>query len=114
MKQQEHYEILDYYKKLIQIRKSSPCLSNNDKNLTEVFFDENKRWLIVSRKDLLGAQMIFAGNFSSEKQIIPLPESTQRKELILSSNAAESPLERDEEGGVFVLPWSARLYRVNP
>ncbi|MBN9378790.1 MAG: malto-oligosyltrehalose trehalohydrolase [Chlamydiales bacterium 38-26] len=112
LKQQEHQEILNYYKKLIQIRKSSSCLSNNDKNLTQVFFDENKRWLIVSRKDLLGAQMIFAGNFSNEMQIIPLSDSTQRKELILSSNAEENSQEHEDEAGVFLLPWSGKLYRV--
>lgn len=111
LKQQEHQDFLQYYKKLIQIRKSYPCLSNNDKDLTQVFFDEKKRWLTIIREDLHGTQMIFLGNFSNENQIIPFPEPSYPSKLILSS-AEESSFESENETNLFFSPWSAKLYLV--
>jgi maltooligosyltrehalose trehalohydrolase len=44
-----HAEILDWYKKLIALRKSSPALLDGDMHATHVEFDEDAKWLVLKR-----------------------------------------------------------------
>lgn len=44
-----HADILDWYKKLIALRKSSPALLDGDMHATHVEFDEDAKWLVLKR-----------------------------------------------------------------
>lgn len=47
--QGQHEEMLDWYRKLIHLRRNSPSLSNGDLRRVTVEFDEKKRWLTMER-----------------------------------------------------------------
>jgi maltooligosyltrehalose trehalohydrolase len=44
-----HAEILDWVRKLIRLRRSSPSLNDGDSGHVKVDFDEDKRWLTMER-----------------------------------------------------------------
>lgn len=45
----EHAEMLDWFTKLIHLRRSSTSLNDGDRGHTKVTFDEQKRWLVMDR-----------------------------------------------------------------
>jgi maltooligosyltrehalose trehalohydrolase len=44
-----HEEMLEWYRGLIELRRSSPSLNNGDPGQTKVQFEEEKRWLVMER-----------------------------------------------------------------
>jgi maltooligosyltrehalose trehalohydrolase len=69
-----HAEVLNFYRDLIALRKKHSCLSNCDKGLTEVEFDEPRRWLTIRRgDDESGSAAILLCNLAAEAQSIPFP-----------------------------------------
>ena len=46
-----HAEILRLYRDLISLRKQHPSLANCRKDLTEIQFDEQAKWLVMKRTD---------------------------------------------------------------
>jgi len=44
-----HQEMLEWYRRLIRLRRSSPSLNDGDLHNIKVSFDEEKRWLIIER-----------------------------------------------------------------
>jgi maltooligosyltrehalose trehalohydrolase len=47
--QGQHEKMLDWYRKLIHLRRNSPSLNNGDLRSVTVEFDEKKRWLTMER-----------------------------------------------------------------
>ena len=45
----EHAAMLDWFTRLIHLRRSSPSLNDGDSGHVKVTFDEGKRWLVMSR-----------------------------------------------------------------
>jgi maltooligosyltrehalose trehalohydrolase len=67
-----HKELLRFYTDLIRLRKQYECLSNCDKKLTEVTFDEDGRWIIVERRDECGSAARLVCNMASRPQSVSL------------------------------------------
>lgn len=65
---QPHSEILDWHKKLIQLRAAEPVLSDGDLKNIQTRFDEDNRWLVVERSGVC-----IVCNFAEKPQRIPLP-----------------------------------------
>ncbi|HEU6447853.1 MAG TPA: malto-oligosyltrehalose trehalohydrolase [Verrucomicrobiae bacterium] len=61
-------EILDWHKKLIQLRHAEPDL--NDGQFAQTKFDEAKRWLLIQR-----GKILVACNFANVAQKISLPQN---------------------------------------
>ncbi len=64
-----HQEILHFYKDMIKLRKNTPCLSNCRKDLSSVYIDENKKWLIITR-EVHNEKAILICNMSNHSQSI--------------------------------------------
>ena len=65
-----HTEVLRCYRDLFALRKAHSCLSNCDKALTDVSFDEARRWLTIRRGDRDGSAALLLCNLSDEAQTI--------------------------------------------
>ena len=55
-----HAEMLRLYRDLISLRKQHPSLANCRKDLTEVQFDEQAKWLVMKRSDPSGSGALLA------------------------------------------------------
>jgi len=53
IQQPEHAEILDWYRALIQLRRSTPSLNDGTPGNTCVTFDEQKKWMRIQRGNIL-------------------------------------------------------------
>jgi maltooligosyltrehalose trehalohydrolase len=78
--QSPHAEILDWHKKLIQLRRSEPDLSDGDLKKIHTTFDEESGWLVAER----GSVSIVC-NFSDRSHHIPVCAGEQR--TLISSEA---------------------------
>ncbi len=74
-----HAEILDWYKRLVEIRLSNGDLTNGRFDRVEIHFDEEQRWLTMKR----GAMRVLC-NVSSQARRLP---SLEPLEVLLASNA---------------------------
>jgi len=80
-KQEPHFSLFNWYKKLIHLRKEIHELNDGQFEHVTVSFDEKAKWFMVKR----GA-LVVAANFAQHLQRISCPEF-QLKEILLSSNA---------------------------
>ena len=78
-----HAEILRLYRDLISLRKQHLSLANCRKDLTEIQFDEQAKWLLMKRSDPSGSGALLAFNFSSEAQSIPVMAAAHSWRLVL-------------------------------
>ncbi len=62
-----HAEVLDFYRRLLQLRRGRPELSDPRLDLVEVGYDEGARWLVVYR-----GLLRVAVNLGPDRQEIPL------------------------------------------
>jgi maltooligosyltrehalose trehalohydrolase len=46
----DHAEMLDWYRRLIHLRRSTPALNDGDLHHVKVTFDEEQRWLVMERR----------------------------------------------------------------
>lgn len=76
----EHRDLLEWYKSLIFLRKKFPELNNGDLSHIYVKFDEAQKWLIIEREKIL-----LIANFSNAKQEIPL-NLTHKEKILINSN----------------------------
>ncbi len=74
----EHKEILDWYKKLIALRRSSSSLLNGHLDEVTVRFDEDAKWLLMRRGE-------FELGFNLGKEAVTLPLSVEGG-IVLSSD----------------------------
>jgi maltooligosyltrehalose trehalohydrolase len=63
----KHADVLDFYRRLLALRRSRPELSDPRLDLIEVAYDEGARWLVMHR----GALRV-AVNLATERQEVPL------------------------------------------
>ncbi len=79
-----HRSLLDWYRRLIALRKKSIDLKDGRMNRITVTHDENNQWLVISRGTLL-----LACNLNDKKQMIPIPAKKQATSVLLSTNNVE-------------------------
>lgn len=108
LEEPQHNQMVEFYRHVIHLRKTVPCLCNCRKDLTAVRFSEEDRWLILERSDPGGSKMVLAANFSDQARLIPTPFASGswqngfvQEELLFQADA-EHPLQ--------VSPWSALLF----
>jgi maltooligosyltrehalose trehalohydrolase len=78
-----HAEILRLYRDLISLRKQHPSLRNCRKDLTEIRFDENARWLVMKRSAPAGGSALLLFNLSAERQSVPVATDPRPRRLLL-------------------------------
>ncbi len=78
-----HRELLAFNRALIELRKSHPCLANCRKDLTEVSFGEDPRWMIVLRGDPSGLRALLLCNLSEKPLTLTVSEQIGRLALAL-------------------------------
>lgn len=121
-----HVEVLRFYRALIAARKEHRCLSNCNKELTEVAFDEACRWLTLVRGAENGSAALLVCNLSDERQMIPLPiKADVRWQLLVWSGAPEfggqpsqaqlppQSVDENAQAGLELSGWQAALYRTS-
>jgi maltooligosyltrehalose trehalohydrolase len=69
--QPEHAQILEWYRALIRLRRTTPCLNNGDPGNARVTFDEKEGWLRVER----GTISLLA-NLGAAKKTFPVRQSS--------------------------------------
>jgi maltooligosyltrehalose trehalohydrolase len=74
-----HADLLQWYRELIQLRRQLPELTDGRLDKVIVKFDEDARWLIMSR-----GTTVVAVNFAQEPQSLPLIPPESRRLLLCS------------------------------
>lgn len=69
-----HRKMFEYYRSLIILRGSHPCLRNGRSDLLDVEYSENERWMIVKRKNPDGGSLWLVCNFSHADAFIDAPD----------------------------------------
>jgi maltooligosyltrehalose trehalohydrolase len=77
--QQPHAELLAWYRRLIQLRREIPVLSDGRMGRVRVSFDETAKWLVITR-----APVVIACNLSPAEQSVPLGLGDDRRLLLAS------------------------------
>jgi maltooligosyltrehalose trehalohydrolase len=75
----DHAEVLALYRSLLALRAGEPDLHDTDLRRVEVAFDEEKRWVVVSR-----GRFRVAANLAADAQPLPVPHG----EIELATGAA--------------------------
>ena len=81
-----HAEILSFYRQVIALRKTWPCLSNCRKDLTRVELDEGKELLRMERGDPEGTRALLVCNFSFQASSIDAPRANWQVALQTNSS----------------------------
>jgi maltooligosyltrehalose trehalohydrolase len=76
-----HRRMLDWYRRLIALRRARPSLADGDPAGVRVHFDEDARWLVMERGELT-----VACNFGEGRQRVPLREGRGQEVLAACSN----------------------------
>ena len=87
--QSAHREMLELYRGLIELRRAEPDLADPQLDLVEVSFDEDARWMVIRRGELL-----VAINLADQVQLVRLAST----ELLLSTGAADLVVDGVELG----------------
>jgi maltooligosyltrehalose trehalohydrolase len=80
----KHAAILSFYRRLIELRKTWPCLSNCRKDLTRVEIDEAKQLLRMERGDPGGTRALLICNFGSQ----PMPLDGENWQIAIKTTKA--------------------------
>jgi maltooligosyltrehalose trehalohydrolase len=86
-RQSPYAEILRFYRDVIALRKEHPCLANCRKDLVTVAFQENKKWLALTRRDPASSPAVILANFMGHRQVISLDVEEGNWDLALWSGA---------------------------
>jgi maltooligosyltrehalose trehalohydrolase len=115
-----HRELLALNRALILLRKQNRFLSNCRKDLTEVDFSEDERWMVMRRGDSLGGSALLFCNLSPETRTVAMPREASGFELVLFTGeqrfggtaAAPSPpaILDSALAGIEIARFSAALY----
>lgn len=87
-------EILSFYRRMLELRKSWPCLSNCRKDLTRVEIDEEKQVLRMERGDPSGTRALLVCNFGEGSR----PAVGDGWQLTLHTTRAQLFLATDRHG----------------
>ena len=69
--QPEHAQILEWYRALIRLRRTTPCLNHGGRGNVRVNFDEAEQWLRVER----GTTTVLS-NLGAAERTFPVPQSS--------------------------------------
>ncbi|MGA8090627.1 MAG: malto-oligosyltrehalose trehalohydrolase [Terracidiphilus sp.] len=97
-----HAETLDWYRKLIQLRRATPSLNNGEPGSLEVTYNEEQRWLSVIR-----AEIVIAINLAAKAVFLQVE---QEANLILWSQ----PNVVVENGAIALPPESIAVIKTSP
>ena len=89
--QGQHAEMLDWFTKLIHIRRASPSLNDGDTAHTEIYFEPDEKWLVMER-----GQVKVLTNLGSKPAEFDVPDGY--------SVIAQSRPEITSDGGKATLP----------
>ncbi len=78
-----HAQILSLYRDLMALRKQHASLANCRKDLTDVQFDEQAKYLTMRRSDPGGGAALLVLNFSAQAQEIPVPADSKTWRRVL-------------------------------
>lgn len=81
----EHSSGLEWYQKLIALRHSEPSIRDGSLEKTTVSFDEQARWLVMQRGNLL-----IACNFGSIPQSVPCAFGANHRKVLMSEPGASA------------------------
>lgn len=73
-----HAEMLDWHKRLIQLRRNEASLADGNLKAVQVRFDENRRWLVVER-----GPISVACNLAANHQVVPV--NTAMRQILIAS-----------------------------
>jgi len=76
-----HSAVLRLYRDLIAARKRLPALANCRKDLTQVTFSEEAKWVAIYRGDVSASRAVLVCNFDRKHQEIPIEGSNWVLEL---------------------------------
>jgi maltooligosyltrehalose trehalohydrolase len=79
----EHGEMLQWYRKLIRLRRRLPQLTDGRLDLVSTSFSEDDQWLVVKR-----SQVTIAVNFAASRRKIPISKP-QPQTVLLSTHDSE-------------------------
>jgi len=97
-----HAEMLEWYRKLIQLRRSTPSLNNGETGNTIVSYSEEQRWLRVTR-----GQVGIVTNLSANTVLLPVQREAK---LILASR----PRILLQDGDIALPPESIAVLGTDP
>jgi len=75
-----HSEMLEWYRRLIALRRTTPCLNDGEPRHTKVLFDESAKWLSMMRGDIT----VHCNLGGSERRF----QVASGSEIVLSSHPA--------------------------
>jgi maltooligosyltrehalose trehalohydrolase len=76
-----HAGLLAWYRRLIELRREFPALSDGRLDRVEVSFDEQKKWLVMRR-----GPVAVACNLNQRTQPVPVPAKPGSRLLLASQN----------------------------
>ena len=100
---EQHASMLDFYRRLIAIRKTTPKLTDPDLSNVQVTVEEAQSWFTMRR-----GQIVLAVSFADLPLTLPLPRGTPN--LILATHDSA----RLDAAGALIPPVSAALFRITP
>jgi maltooligosyltrehalose trehalohydrolase len=81
-----HTELLRLYRDLLELRRRIPALAGCRKDLTRVYGDEERRFLVVERRDPAGASVLALFNLFGTEQPIPVLAAIGCYRLLLATS----------------------------
>jgi maltooligosyltrehalose trehalohydrolase len=84
-----HAEVRRLYIDLIALRKKHACLANCRKDLTSLSFDEQQKWVVITRGDTSASRAVIVCNFAAQRQVIRVDLDEGKWHLSLWSGAPE-------------------------
>jgi maltooligosyltrehalose trehalohydrolase len=79
LKVEPHATLLDWHRRLIQLRRGEPALGDGRLDLVQTHFDESARWFVLER-----GPITVSCNFSSQPQRVPLRDG--KHTILLASD----------------------------
>lgn len=95
-----HREMLEWYRTLIDLRRSTPALTNGDLKAVDVQADDREKWLLMRRGDIT-----VACNFGEQPWCAPIPGADR----VLAASADV----RVHQDGVVLPPESISIVRIS-
>ncbi|MEH2052975.1 malto-oligosyltrehalose trehalohydrolase [Nostoc sp.] len=85
----KHKVLWDWYRQLINLRKTHPALLNQDRNFIQATSDEDKQ-LVIVRRWCESSELIFAMNFNSSPVTLTLPSQHDVHKILDSADTSWS------------------------
>jgi maltooligosyltrehalose trehalohydrolase len=102
--------MLDFYRRLLWLRRRHACLSNCRKDLVRLAYDEGEQWLVLERGDPSGERAVLLCNLGPQVSRVPVPLAGAQSSVLLWTGAVEPP--QRPGGNVLLGGWGAALYLV--